>query len=161
VLGSLLLLALAQNPPLPPALELRIGEERRFHVPGIQKIAVSGVTVYNIRVIGRDDIAVSGAGEGRSTILYWLKGGVRLSTALNVVENPPHKRREEVPVTIARAHSRDRQADGGSSPDDLLIVEIPEDLHDVHVVDAMDGGSRWVGTAPDGTLRIITLTPQR
>jgi hypothetical protein len=134
---------------------LVVGQQETFHVPGISRIAVSG-GVYSVHTVGHDDVVVSGAEPGRSTLLIWKSNGERISAPVRVLPEARHAG-VEVPVKTHRHSALRVAADGGVEHGEVLIVEIPEELSDVHEVPTGDGGAQWVGTAPDGTRRVIKV----
>jgi len=145
-------------PPLPDSLELEVGEARVFRVPGVQRIAVSSATMYQVRTLDRDDLAIEGFETGRTTVLIWLANGKRRSVLLTVV--PRH-----TPPPAVRVKGETRRAarlspDGGVSRGEVEVFEIPEELHDLREVSTADGGVVLEGFTADGARRVITLTPR-
>ncbi|MBL8922407.1 MAG: hypothetical protein JNJ54_26380 [Myxococcaceae bacterium] len=47
-------------------LELAVGEVRVIRVPGLQRVAVSNVTCYDIKMLGRDELRFEGLAAGSS-----------------------------------------------------------------------------------------------
>jgi len=153
------ILTAAPAPPLPASLELELGEERLFTVPGLMRLAVSGADVYDAKPMGRDRLLIIGATLGRSTILGWLSNGVRITVPIRVTP-PKQKRQAEVPTTQSTQRIVRVEADGGITADQVQVIEIPEELTDLREVGSGDGGLVLEGTAADGTVRRITLTPK-
>jgi hypothetical protein len=69
-------------------LRLSVGESVRIPVPkGVARIAVSG-SVFDVRTIGNQTIVVTGAAEGKSTLLAWSVDGSRMAAPIEVFPRP-------------------------------------------------------------------------
>ncbi len=146
-------------PPLPERLELEVDEERVFRLPGVQRIAVSNTSSYDIRALGDDLVWILGVVEGATTLLFWTTNGKRVSTLLKVV--PRHTPPPGVPIKPSSRPSARLEADGGVSRGEVEVFEIPEELHDIREVAGGDGGRVFEGFNAAGAKRTITLRPRK
>src|SRR4051794_20585622 len=66
------------------SINLGIGTQRVITVHGVSKIAVGDKSVADVRSTGKDQILVTGVGEGRTSLLVWRQSGQRQSYTVNV-----------------------------------------------------------------------------
>lgn len=136
-------------------LELEVGEERVIRVPGVQRIAVSSVSLYDVKTMGRDEVWFKGFAVGKTTVLLWTNDGTRLTIPLSVVAH----RSRPAPVAVTKSKGRAVGADGGVSGS-LEVFEFPAELVDVREVGRADGGVHFVGTDRNGSKYDLVLTPR-
>ncbi len=64
------------NRVLPTEVELALGTQKLFKVPGLSRIAVGDPSIADIKTIGADQLLVVGEGLGHTTLIAWF--GARL-----------------------------------------------------------------------------------
>jgi hypothetical protein len=152
MLSLLVALAVAQ---VPTSLTLEVGETRRITVPGLQRIAVSGADVYDVKTRGRDEVEIIGFSPGRSTLLIWRSRGDRVSIDLRVVPATPKTKTIAVPVTrtVERVSVNGREQKA-------TVFTFPEALAQITEATDVDGGVLLKGLTTSGERLEILVTPR-
>jgi Flp pilus assembly secretin CpaC len=136
-------------------LELEVGETRVIRIPGLQRVAVSNVSCYDVKTLGRDQLLFQGTAEGGTTVLVWTAKGERFSIPLKIV--PARPRVVQIPTTSAKGVVV--RPDGGTAGQ-VDVFEVPVELKDVRQVSEVDGGLHLVGTDANGARYDLVLTPR-
>lgn len=75
--------ALAQDGGL-SSIDLLEEAEQIISLPGIQRLAVGDPQVADVKNLGSDQVLITGATAGKTTLVAWLKDGQRREFAINV-----------------------------------------------------------------------------
>ncbi len=77
-------------------INLGVGTQKVLTVPGISRIAVGDPSVADVKTIGKNQVLVVGAGEGKTTLLIWQGTGHRTSYAVSVKKQDPNETLAEI-----------------------------------------------------------------
>jgi hypothetical protein len=152
MLSVLLWLAVAQ---VPSRISLEVGESRRVKVPGLQRIAVSGGEIYDLKPVGGDQVEFVGHSPGRSRVLMWRSRGDLIAVELVVVPATPKSKPIPVPVT----HT-DEQVSVNGQLRQATVFTFPESLAQITSATEADGGVILKGLTTSGERLEIFVTPR-
>ncbi len=77
--------------PLPPTVELAVGQQIALDVPGLLRMSIGRADVADVKPAEAEQeqdamqVVLIGVGVGETTLILWLEGGVRKSYVVRVV----------------------------------------------------------------------------
>ena len=104
---SLLLLPLTtlaaqqEGAPQLPRVDLSVGAQRVLVLPRVVKVAVGDAAIVDVKTLGKDQVLLTGVGEGETTLRVWQAGDqVPSELKLRVARTPIRPEAEEEQVTL-------------------------------------------------------------
>ena len=83
-------------------IHLGVGQQKTLTVPDVQRVAIGDTEVADVKQVGGgNELLLTGAGEGRTSLLVWRRSAPRLSYAVVVRKQDPREVIAEIRALLA------------------------------------------------------------